>query len=147
MLLNSRSSQYDPLRRAPGPLSVRCRSEKGFTLIELLATISILGILSAIATQQYSEYRTRAFDARSESNCRDAIVAEEAYYTDHDQYVACDASTCGTVLPGMVLSDGVELTGTINSDGTEFDLDSVHPRGEYRFQYHSVGGTFVHVPK
>lgn len=127
--------------------SARVSSERGFTLIELLAAMSILGILSAIATQQYSEYRVRAFDARAESSCRDSIVAEEAYFTDHDQYTACTAATCGTVLPGLVLSDGVELAANINSDASEFDLDSTHPRGSFRYQYQSAGGTFAEIPR
>jgi prepilin-type N-terminal cleavage/methylation domain-containing protein len=88
---------------------MRKHNQSGFTLIELLVVVAIIGILAAIAIPQFAAYRAKGFDARAESDCRNAATAEEAYFVDHATY-----SSDSTVLPGFVQSEDVNvaLTGT-----------------------------------
>ena len=101
------------------------KKSKGFTLIELLVVVAIVGILAAIAIPQFAAYRARGFNARVEADARNAATAEEAYFVDHDAYLA-DACTA---LPGFTLSDGVTCNSTLKdctSGGTGFTVDASH---------------------
>ena len=84
------------------------RGNRGFTLIELLLVVGILGVLAAIAIQQYALYRMRSYDAIAEADLRNAATAEEAIYITAGSYLTCtDAATCETSLPGYRRSTGV----------------------------------------
>jgi type IV pilus assembly protein PilA len=102
---------------------MKIRNSKGFTLIELLVVVAIIGILAAIAIPQFAAYRQRGFDARANSDLRNAATAEEAYFATNQVYKTCaDASTCKTNLPGFEPSTGttmaMALVGTVGFSGT-----------------------------
>ena len=108
---------------------MKIQSSKGFTLIELLVVVAIIGILAAIAIPQFAAYRQRGFDARANSDLRNAATSEEAYFASNQVYKACsDKATCETNLPGFKGSAGTTLamanlttffTGTAtNSNGS-----------------------------
>ena len=116
------------------------RSEKGFTLIELLVVVAIIGILAAIAIPQFAEYKTRAFNSRAQSDLRNALTAEEAYFVDNENYADCSDGGCATTLPGFVLSDNVSIS--MNAQGTasdEFSGESCHSRGDRDYRWQSSG--------
>lgn len=126
------------------------KNEKGFTLIELLVVIAIIGILAAIAIPQFAEYKTRAFDSRAQTDVRNGLTAEEAYFVDNEQYVACSDATCvgtgASALPGFVISDGVQIQFTVNSDSSKFAGASCHTRGSKDYQWTADTNVLDSVP-
>jgi prepilin-type N-terminal cleavage/methylation domain-containing protein len=62
------------------------KNNKGFTLIELLIVVVIIGILAAIAIPRFSATKGKAFDAAAKTDLRNAMTAQEAYYSDFQVY-------------------------------------------------------------
>lgn len=98
------------------------QNQSGFTLIELLVVVAIIGILAAIAIPQFAAYRAKGFDARAESDCRNAATAEEAYFVDHATY-----SSTAADLPGFVQSE--DVTVTLAGDDDSFTVDCESTKG------------------
>src|SRR5512147_2254368 len=98
------------------------RSESGFTLIELLVVVAIIGILAAIAIPQFAAYRAKGFDARAESDCRNAATAQEAYFVDNATYANSAAG-----LPGFVQSADVSVD--VTGDDTKFTVTCDSAKG------------------
>jgi len=116
------------------------RQEKGFTLIELLVVVAIIGILAAIAIPQFAEYKTRAFNSRAQSDLRNGLTAEEAYFVDAEAYADCSDTGCATTLPGFVLSDAVSISfNAQGSNNDEFSGESCHGRGDRDYNWKSSG--------
>ena len=101
---------------------LRLRAEGGFTLIELLVVIAIVGILAAIAIPQFAAYRRRGYDADVKSNIGNAVISQEAYYTDHLTYTSVLGDLISWGLKqsaGVSISvSGVEATFTVTGTAT-----------------------------
>jgi type IV pilus assembly protein PilA len=118
--------------------------EAGFTLIELMVVVLIIAILIAIAIPTFLGARRRAQDRAAQSNLRNALTAEKAYYTDNQAYstVAADITSIepsltftATAAPAQgtvslvtstnsVTNDTITL-GTMSASGTCFYLKDV----------------------
>ncbi len=68
---------------------------EGFTLIELLIVVVIIGILAAIAIPQFTSTKEKAFDAAAQSDIRNLMTAEEAYFFNHQAYAAIAVAAGG----------------------------------------------------
>ena len=93
--------------------------------------VAIIGILAAIAIPQFAAYRAKGFDARAESDCRNAATAEEAFFVDNASY-----SSDPTALPGFVQSADVDLALAAGNSGdlaSSFAVTCSSPKGTAGF--------------
>ena len=86
------------------------RNRKGFTLIELLIVVVIIGILAAIAIPKFAATKDKAKLASVKTDLRNAMTAEEAYFSDYATYGSL--GQLGTA-SNFTLSSG--NTGTITA--------------------------------
>ena len=119
---------------------MKLQNSKGFTLIELLVVVAIIGILAAIAIPQFAAYRQRGFDARANSDLRNAATSEEAYFASNQVYKSCtDKATCETNLPGFKGSAGTTIAMTNST--TFFSGTATNTNGSNKtFNYNSSTG-------
>jgi len=67
---------------------------RGFTLIELLISVSVIGILTAIAVPQYFGYVNNARLQNAITNLRSIHIKEQEYFTNNNVYYSTGAN-CG----------------------------------------------------
>ena len=102
------------------------RNESGFTLIELMIVVAIIGILAAIAIPQFSAYREKAFCASAESNVRNFMTAEEAYFATEYSYFPLAATTGAASDPILGYSISERVTLTANASTTDYNVSASH---------------------
>ena len=111
-------------------------NQKGFTLIELLVTVAIIGILAAIAIPQFADYKKRAFNSRAQSDMRNLVTSQEAYYSDNEEYASCGGITCETLLPGFNASEGVQIWAEKDNGG--YEAASAHCKGDKGYFFQNI---------
>ena len=119
----------------------RRSSSRGFTLIEMLVVVALIGILSAIALRQFAIYRNQSYDARANSDLRNAATAEEAYFASNGEYIGGQDTgpTSSTFLPGLHLSPTVTLQMSVNGSDS-FSGTAASNQGTRTFTYNSALG-------
>jgi len=100
-------------------------SNAGFTLLELLVVVAVLGILAAIAIQNFGTYRARSIDASMRSDLRNAAMAMESYYGEFLTYPSTDTAL---FLIGYRKTNLVTLTITVTTPST-YTLTAARPAG------------------
>lgn len=112
-------------------------SEAGFTLLELIVVVAVLGILAAIAIQQFALFRSRAMDTAMRSDLKNAALAMESYYGEFLDY----PTTLNAIqLVGYRRTNGVILTISVTSPSS-FTLNAAMPNGtQPSFTFDSTTG-------
>jgi type IV pilus assembly protein PilA len=72
-------------------------NRKGFTLIELLIVVVIIGILAAIAIPKFANTKEKAVVASMKSDLRNLVTAQEAFFSDNQNYAGGAYVGDGTV--------------------------------------------------
>lgn len=105
-------------------------------MIELMVVVAIIGILAAIAIPQYSEFRTRSFNATAVTDLRNIMTAEEALYAGIQTYTNL-AVTKGpqsnlTSLPGATLALNICARVT-SATALGFNAQAEHLAGDITY--------------
>ena len=103
----------------------RASSNQGFTLLELIVVVAVMGILVAIAIQQFQLHRARAIDASMRSDIKNAALAMESYYGEFLEYPTTEAAI---LLVGYRKTSGVTLSISLPTSST-FTVTAARPNG------------------
>ena len=117
---------------------LRGSNEKGFTLIELMIVIAIIGILAAIAIPNFVSYRQRSYNSAAQSDLKNAITAQEAYYVDWSTY--SDNAT-KLAVGGWVNTSKVTFGLTGNTVG--YSMSALHTSGNETWTISGPGKTLT----
>ncbi len=114
------------------------KQKKGFTLIELMIVIAIIGILAAIAIPQFAAYRVRGFNATAQSDLRNMITAQEAYFADKQIYVG--AGDIPTLTKYGYTQSGNVTPLIASSNAFTYQMTATHKSGDRTWTIVGPGG-------
>jgi len=100
--------------------------EEGFTLIELMVVVLIIAILLAIAIPTFLGARNTANARAAQSNLRNALTAEQTYYTNNNQQFGA-GSQMSSIEPNLQWQTAV--SGLTTTGSTVFVDSTTIPDG------------------
>jgi type IV pilus assembly protein PilA len=116
----------------------KMKEQKGFTLIELMIVIAIIGILAAIAIPQFSTYRKRSYNSAAESDLKNFMIAQEAYFVDYHTYTNSVGALTGNY--GAYTSENVTFK-IVNAGVDTYNMSAHHSSGDRTFTAVGPGGS------
>ena len=97
------------------------RQDDGFTLIELMVVVMIIAVLIAIAIPSFLGFRKSAQDRSAQSELRNVLLAEKAYWLDNGDYTATAADITAFEPNATITAD--PATGVfLDLNGTSSDI-------------------------
>ena len=105
-------------------------NRKGFTLIELLIVVVIIGILAAIAIPKFANTKEKAVVASMKSDLRNLVTAQEAFFSDNQDYAAggpyIGDGTIYTQLNGLGCTGALTFNPSANNTVTVTCIDAAN---------------------
>jgi len=93
------------------------REDEGFTLIELMVVLLIIAILLAIAIPTFLGARNTANARSSQENLRNALTAEQTYWTSNQSF-SSTAASMQALEPALVWQNAAPAQGTTQLEVT-----------------------------
>jgi len=88
------------------------KGSDGFTLIELMVVVMIIAVLIAIAIPSFLGFRSSAQDRSAQSEVRNVLLAEKAYWLDNADYTETIADITAFE-PNAVMHASAPATGVV----------------------------------
>ena len=123
------------------------QGQKGFTLIELMIVIAIIGILAAIAIPNFISYRKRSYDTAAQSDLKNLMTAQEAYFVDFQKYADFDKTSWSAATDSVTLGDAEAFISkgvTVDcaaAAGDSYTMTAYHSSGTGTWTVHGPGGS------
>ena len=115
------------------------RNEKGFSLLELVTITAIIATLAIIAIPQFANYRSRAFNDSALSDLRNAMTAQEAYFSDNQVYTNSET----TLINSYNLSKNSDTQLSISAAANSYTMTAYQPAGNTTYTMVGPGGTIT----